>query len=163
MKEIQLTKGKVAIVDDDDFEWLNQWKWNFHKGYAGRSAYIDDGKRRVLFMHREIIKTPIGLITDHKDRNKLNNQKSNLRLCGKSQNRVNSNKNPLSTSKFKGVSIQKMRKNRYTYYLSQVKFNGRTVFFKLFPFTSEGELQAAKAYNDASVKYYGEFADVNSI
>jgi hypothetical protein len=71
MKEICLTKGKNTIVDDKDYEWLNQWNWYYGAdGYAVRN----DKNLKRLFMHRVIIQTPIGMYTDHIDGNRLNNQ-----------------------------------------------------------------------------------------
>jgi len=73
MKRIKLTQEKVALVDDADFEFLNQWKWFYHQtGYA---------KSCHRYMHRLINKTPKGFHTDHINRNKLDNRKSNLRYC----------------------------------------------------------------------------------
>jgi hypothetical protein len=83
MKQIQLTQGKVALVDDEDFEWLSKWKWyacsknndrNVVKWYARRL----EGRKHV-YMHREIMKTPKGQVVDHDpDPSGLNNQKANL-------------------------------------------------------------------------------------
>lgn len=60
MKKIPLTQGKFALVDDSDYEWLNQWKWHFHNGYAVMSGPRGTEKREHILMHREIMKTPNG-------------------------------------------------------------------------------------------------------
>jgi len=112
MKKIDLSTktypNVYAFVDDADFELLNQWKWSTNSiGYAVRFKYIGriNGKPKYkpVYMHRVINNTPIGLETDHIDRNKLNNQRHNLRSVNKSQNGRNKNINPRNTSGFTGV------------------------------------------------------------
>lgn len=95
MKEIKLSqsgkhKGKyVALVDDWNYEWLNQWKWNVQKSkytyYARRYVRTKSGIT-IIFMHRLIMKTPDNLQCDHKNKNGLNNQEYNLRNCTNGQN-----------------------------------------------------------------------------
>jgi hypothetical protein len=99
MKKIPLTRGKSAIVDDDDFEYLSQWKWWYTtRGYAVRQ---DKGKH--IPMHRLINKTPAGFDTDHINRNKLDNRKENLRTVTRSQNFMNINPRKNNTSGCMGV------------------------------------------------------------
>jgi hypothetical protein len=75
MKKIPLTQGKFAIVDDEDFEYLNRWKWYFAPvGYATRGDGHGRGNRTVVYMHRVVNKTTGGLVTDHINRNKLDNR-----------------------------------------------------------------------------------------
>src|SRR3989304_2105986 len=85
MKEIQLSQGKVALVDDEDFEMLNRYKWSAMRGantyYAYTHIILESGKRTSIAMHRVIMQTPVGYETDHRDRNGLNNQRFNLRIC----------------------------------------------------------------------------------
>jgi len=109
MKRIKLTKGKYAIVDDEDFEYLNQWKWNISwNGYATRSQHIRLGVGKYtskgVWMHRIINNTPKNLITDHINMNKLDNRRCNLRDADKSLNGINRGKNKNNTSGCKGVS-----------------------------------------------------------
>lgn len=86
MKTISLTQNKIALVDDEDFEFLSQWKWHvMSRGYAARTT-PDKGK---ILMHREIAKTPHGLDTDHVNRNKLDNRRVNLRICSHRDNLLN--------------------------------------------------------------------------
>jgi hypothetical protein len=108
MQEIKLTQGKLAIVDDDDFERLNAYKWHAVKAcntfYAERNASKKNGRTgKTILMHREIIATtsPI-LVTDHIDGDGLNNQKSNLRVVSRRQNCQNRINKP-GTSKYPGV------------------------------------------------------------
>ncbi len=89
MKKITLPQGIFAIVDDGDFEWLNQWRWSLASGYARRCTRKTEGHRRWVLMHRVINKTPHGMETDHINGDRLDNQKSNLRTVDKSKNGMN--------------------------------------------------------------------------
>jgi len=93
MKEVGLTQNKVALVDDKDFEYLNQWKWHVLKDYltyyAARNIRLANGKQTSIRMHRVILNVPKGMVTDHIDHNGLNNQKANLRICDASENNMN--------------------------------------------------------------------------
>jgi len=87
MQKIELTKGQFTLVDDEDFNYLNQWKWHIStKGYALRCIWIGSGHKNRkginIYMHGEVNKTPKGYQTDHINRNKLDNRKSNLRTEG---------------------------------------------------------------------------------
>src|SRR4030066_2184242 len=107
MKEIKLTRGKVAIVDDEDYEWINQWKWHCNgQGYAERHCDIP-GKRTMIKMHRLILNTPNGMETDHINHNRLDNRKSNLRVRTRSQNAINTPIRSSNTSGKKGVDWKK--------------------------------------------------------
>lgn len=109
MKLIKLTQGKSTIVDDDMFEYLNQWKWHFHTGYAGRHLYLGGGrkhpKRKFLFLHQLINNTPKGFETDHINRDKLDNRRNNLRTVTHSQNQHNITKQKNNKSGYNGVSF----------------------------------------------------------
>jgi len=105
MKEIKLTKGMVAFVDDEDFKSISCFKWHAlkkdHRYYANRTAH-KDGKKKNIYMHHEIFgNPPKGLMHDHKDGNGLNNQKNNLRIVSNRQNQQN--RQFKYTSKFPGV------------------------------------------------------------
>ncbi|WP_081790752.1 HNH endonuclease [Deinococcus phoenicis] len=101
MKEIVLSNGGVALVDDADFEYLSQWKWHrLNSGYAARTGW----KKKIL-MHRELAKPSEGLQVDHIDRNKLNNQRSNLRCVTPSVNRRNTGMSSRNRSGYTGVSF----------------------------------------------------------
>jgi hypothetical protein len=109
MKYIQLTQGKVAIVDDEDFERVNQFKWCFDTGYAARKS----GPRKAqvkIWLHRFIMQTPPGMDTDHINGNKLDNRKNNLRICTHSINLNNSKLARNNTTGFQGVSWSKDKK-----------------------------------------------------
>jgi hypothetical protein len=159
MKEIQLTQGKVAIVDDEDFEYLNQWKWHAsklgNKFYAQRHNNLLITKNIKILMHRNIMKPKKGFVIDHIDGNTLNNKKNNLRICTHAENMRNSKMPINNTSGFKGVSY--VKKNNT--YMSSIRFNDKKIYLGLFI----NPIDAAKAYNAAAVKYHGEFANLNKI
>lgn len=156
MKEIKLTQGKIALVDDEDFEYLNQFKWyalkNRNTYYAQRMKTIN-GKERAIKMHRIIMNTPKGIETDHRDHNGLNNQKYNLRNITFGQNRMNRLKNKNGSSQYKGVTYNN------GYLIAQIKADG--ILHRLGSFDNEKD--AAIAYNEAAIKYHGEFASLNVI
>ncbi len=131
MKEIPLTQGKVALVDDKDFEYLNQWKWHTqkirnHKGqkplfYAMRSIKNEDGKIVANLMHVEILGKELGCEVDHRDGNGLNNLRNNLRHLTHRQNCQNLHIK--KTSKYPGVCWYKQKKR----WRAQIRFNGKKV------------------------------------
>ena len=158
-KEIQLTQGKVAIVDDEDFDYLNQWKWfaNNHNGkfYVGRSITVSKNKKIRIYMHRFIMKPEKVMVIDHLDSNPLNNQKNNLRICTHAENMRNSKINTNNKSGYKGVSFQENRNN----YRASIKFNNKTINIGNYI----DPIDAARAYNEAALKYHKEFAHINKI
>lgn len=107
MKEIPLTRGLITLVDDDDFEWLNQYKWyaapNHNTVYARKAVYNGKNDKTSVPMHRLILNTPKGFETDHIDGDGLNNQKSNLRIVTRRQNLQNQHRKIPKTSKYPGV------------------------------------------------------------
>jgi hypothetical protein len=159
MKEIQLTQGKVALVDDDLFEYLNQWKWCANnkngKFYVVRNITVSKNKQNSIFMHRFIMKPDKGMVIDHLDGNPLNNQKNNLRICTHAENMRNSKISINNKSGYKGVSYQEDRNN----YRASIKFNNKKINIGDFI----DPIDAARAYNAAALKYHGEFAHINKI
>lgn len=117
MAKIKLTQGKFAIVDDIDFEYLSQWKWYYcNTGYARRTTLSHS------FMHRIINDTPKGLLTDHINRNPLDNRRANLRTADKRVNSINRNLQSNNTSGFKGISWNKHLRKWETYiFNNQIK------------------------------------------
>jgi len=168
MKLIPLTQGLFAKVDDEDYEWLNQWKWlakESDKGhfYACRNPPREKGKNRTMIrMHNLIMGVLEGNRVDHKDRDGLNNQRNNLRFSTPSQNSANTSVrvNKKSSNYF---GVFKMKSYNKTYWKAAIKVNYKQVSLGTYPFTANGEVLAAKAYNEAAVKYKGEFAHINII
>lgn len=110
MKEMYLTQGKFALVDDADYEWLSKWKWcackNRKTFYAARRVLKEDRMPTTIYMHQVIMGKPTnGLFIDHIDGNGANNQRSNLRLVTHRQNLQNRHES--QSSKYAGVSWNK--------------------------------------------------------
>ena len=156
MKEIKLTQGKVAFVDDEDFEELNKHSWYAAKNYdRGGYAQRVDNNRKTLRMHRVIMKAKKGEMIDHIKGNGLNNQKENLRFCNSQQNCTNRISNKNANSKYLGVSYHK-RDNKFQ---ARITRDRKCKYLGIFTL----EIDAAKAYNEAAKKYHGEFARLNII
>jgi len=155
MKEIKLTQGKVALVDDEDFEYLNQFKWYAHKGkhtfYARRVEKIE-GKQSRFYMHRVLLGLDVGELCDHEDSNGLNNQKSNIRKSTYSQN--NTNKRVKANKKLSNFYGVYKAKNRYK---AAIGINKKTIHLGSFI----NEKDAALAYNSKALEVYGSFAKLN--
>lgn len=158
MKEIPLSQGKIALIDDTDFEWLNQWKWCAWKGrttfYALRNEK-SNGKRITIRMHQLILGISGNVQTDHKDGNGLNNQRFNIRECTVSQNLMNQRKHRDGQSKYKGVSWDKTKKK----WTARVCVEGKNKHFGRYC----SELEAATAYDLNAAKLFGEFARINQV
>jgi hypothetical protein len=154
MKEIPLTQGKVAIVDDDVYESLSCWKWRYSHGYAIRSTPRSLGKRKTIWMHREVVKAPEGMQVDHiRTNEKLINTRENLRICTCAQNSCNKNKYKNNTSGYKGVSWHKRGKR----WEACICPKSRTIHLGLFDSPEE----AARAYDAKARELFGEFAWTN--
>jgi hypothetical protein len=167
MKEIKLTKDKFALVDDEDFEYLNQFRWSVSKGskkvlYANRGVW-DKVRRKVKNwkMHRVILcLTDPKVLVDHIDHNGLNNQRSNLREVTVAQNNKNRRSCKNSTSKYTGVSIAERKGSSGTihkYWVATIGSNNKTIYLGTF----KNEKEAAIAYNKGAIMYHGEFANLN--
>jgi hypothetical protein len=158
MKEIQVTQGFIALVDDEDFEYLNQFKWHIKKDRSTNYATTNikhDGGYKTITMHRFILDAIKGVQVDHINHNGLDNQKHNLRLCSNSQNQMNRGYYRNCTSKYKGVSFYKKTKKWKAY----IKINGKRINLGYY----HCEIDAAKKYNDKAVELFGEFAFINII
>lgn len=161
MKEIQLTQGKVTMVDDEDYDELMKFKWYAYKSkgryrtifYAGRNKRKSD-TIKFCAMHIIIMgDMPDGYFVDHIDGDGLNNQRHNLRLATKSQNGCNCNSTPNTSSKFKGVSLY----SNCHLFSSELTLNRIKIKIGYF----KNELEAAIAYDFVALKYHGEFAKTN--
>ena len=159
MKEIQLTQGKVALVDDEDFDRVNQYKWwlgydankknpNY---YAIRVVRISH-KKTLFKLHNLILKPPVGMFVDHINGNSLDNRRSNLRICTNAQNAANKRPQKGCSSSYKGV--QKYEKSKWRAY---VRFENKLIHLGCF----NNEIKAAKTYDVNAVLLFGEFARLN--
>ena len=166
MKRIPLTKGKFAIVDDDDFIKLSKYKWClFYKnGKTGlicnavRNSSKKNGKKsRLIYMHREIMEAPSGLLVDHINFNSLDNRKLNLRVCTASQNQFHRRrqKHRKYNAKYKGIFYNK-RRGKWT---SSIGYLNRVYYLGTF----NNQEDAAIYYNVAAQIFHGRFAVLNKI
>ncbi|MDR4987189.1 AP2 domain-containing protein [Bacillus cereus] len=155
-KKIKLNNGGFALVSDEDFEELSKYKWHRRSsdGYAARTIY-ENGKFTTVRMHREIIKAPPGLVVDHINRDRLDNRRENLRIATRSQNTANSIAPSTNKSGYKGVQYRKEQKR----WRAVIRVNGKHISLGQYGTAEE----AAQAYNEAAVKYFGEYARINVI
>lgn len=154
-REIRLTKEQVSIVDDDDFEYLSQWKWFAKWNASSRGFYAcrserRNGKSGTVWMHRQIMQAEWPTRVDHVNRQGLDNRRSNLRLATAAQNNQNARLREDSTSGIRGVNWRKdSRKWR-----ARIAVEGKKITIGLFD-----KIEDAKAaYAEAARKYHGEFA-----
>ena len=153
MKKIPLTRGRFALVDDEDFEELNKYKWCMSaKGYAVRTSYTNDGKALVR-MHQAIMGIKAGHEIDHIFGNTLDNRKSQLRFVTPSQNCMNRKIRHTSKSGLKGIDWNKNSKK----WRARITLNNKTISLGLFV----DKNKARDAYDAAAIKYHGEFAKTN--
>jgi len=149
-KNIKLSHGFTALVDDNMFDFLSQRKWSVFEDRCGKKYAVCQNIR----MHRVITNCPENMEVDHIDGDGLNNQLSNLRVCTKSQNMANRKINKNNTTGFKGVRRFYYNKNKYT---SKVNTNGKQYYLGIF----NTAIDAAKAYDKKARELFGHFAKTN--
>jgi len=156
-RRIRLSRGQYAIVDVEDFDKLNKYKWyaipKRDTFYAKRYG-VKNGRQTTIAMHQQIMGFPPDCFIDHKNHNGLDNRKENLRIATPAQNACNTRKmsKPCS-SKYKGVSYDS-DKNLWRAYIT---YNGKRIYLGRF----DNEADAAKAYDAAAKLYFGRFASLN--
>jgi len=159
VKIVPLTQGQVALVDDDDYEHVMKYKWcaSWHKNTQSFRAHGTVDGENVL-LSRFIMGANKSEIVDHKNMNTLDDRRSNLRICSRSQNQCNRAKpNSKSSSKYKGVYHDKREgRGQYTAYIN---LHGKRKHLGCFA----KETDAAVAYNEAAQEIHGEFARPNII
>jgi hypothetical protein len=164
VREIPLSKGYIALIDECDFERVAQYKWTVVLGYGdvrNRTPYAyradrSTGKQVNILLHRFILNAPKGMRVDHKDLNGLNCTRKNLRLCTASQNQHNRDKQANNTSGYKGVSSSGVKAGRFR---AVIRVNDRTRHLGVF----DTALEAARCYDEAAARLHGEFAKLNSV
>ncbi len=167
MKQIPLSNGKgIATVDDEDYPALIKYKWSLlTTGYAFRTQQLSwnpitkKQTRKTVLMHKVVMGNPEEGV-DHRDHNRLNNQKDNLRLATQLQNMHNVSKpkvNSPSSSKYKGV--QKSLRSKTPTWFARIRINGTLKHIGTYP----TEAAAAIAYNEKAIEYFGEFACLNQL
>lgn len=153
MKNIPLSQGMKALVDDEDYKELSKFRWYAHwRGntfYAARSVKVGE-KKVTLSMHRVILKVGPDQEVDHKDRNGLNNTRKNLRIATDQQNQGNARKRLDNTSGFKGVTFHPQLKRWW----ARIWFGGKRHSLG----TYRDPRQAHAAYCEAAVRMHKQFA-----
>lgn len=149
VKTISLGGGLVAYVDAADFEWLNQWTW--HLGCGGYAYRLE--KTKVILMHRQIMRSPKGLVVHHKNRNRLDNTRENMENTTAAKNALSRSKPRNTSSRFWGVSYIKDRAKYqvFVWYESKALSCGYFV----------DEIEAARAHDYKAVQLKGEAARLN--
>lgn len=153
MKEIKLTKGQVALVDDGDFDWLSQWTWLAHE--LKRTCYAYRSGAPLTYMHRLILglEPGDGLQCDHRDGNGLNNQRHNIRVCTVLENSWNKHRRHRGKSGLMGVC------ERNGKWRCRVGKNKKNAVYKTFATKEE----AIRCYNETVLRLRGEYAVLNPL
>ena len=157
-RRIDLGEGEFTIVDAADYYQFGKFKWHMigsnGKFYAVRELKVDSERTTTIRLHREIMNAPAGLLVDHQNNDSLNNRRSNLRLATHAQNSRNRPKRKTkATSKYVGVYFEK-----YTgKWRAVICYMGKQINLGRY----DSEEEAARAYDAAAKKYFGEFARLN--
>jgi hypothetical protein len=150
VRYIDLTGGFFAIVDAGDYEWLSKHTWRVTGGYSSYACCKIANK--TVYMHRLIMNPPPGMVVDHINRNRWDNRRSNLRACTQAENLQNRRKSR-GTSVFKGVFWHTRRRK----WLATIGHMGKTIQIGFF----DEEIKAARAYDDAARRLFGQYACLN--
>lgn len=148
MKTILLSQGLFALIDDEDYDKLSKFSWHVsNKDYARRNVNTGSREgRSTVYMAREIVDVPVGLQIDHKNGNKLNNQKDNFRFVNNGTNCQNRKQNNNSTG-YIGVVLHKASGK----YVAQIGYQKKRIHLGSFSTKEE----AAKAYDEAATRFFG--------
>jgi hypothetical protein len=152
---IPITKGLFVTINSEDYELVLPYSWYAKKGK--NTYYAANKNKSVIYMHRLILGlTDPNLKGDHIDHNGLNNCRNNLRVATNSQNNFNAVKRRgHASTKYKGIYYDRSREK----WACEIKVNKKKKYIGRF----KSEVKAALAYNEAALKYYGEFAHLNDI
>jgi hypothetical protein len=148
VRQIPLGEGFYAYVDAADYEWLSRWAWHLHAGYAVRS---EKGKR--VYMHRQIMQPPKGMVVDHTNGNKADNTRGNLCVCTQQENTHNRSKRNRASSRFRGVNYNRRSRKWH----ARITFEAERLHLGYFT----EEVEAARAYDRKAVELFGQDAKLN--
>jgi hypothetical protein len=155
IRQVPISRGLFALVDDVDYESISKHVWTAQGTRRAGMFYAAryEGKK-YIYMHRAILGLKSGQLCDHINGDGLDNRRENIRKCDTRQNNQNSRK-PISgkTSIYKGVSYDKASRKYY----ACIRVDGKSKRLGLY----SSEIDAAKAYDAAAKKYFGEFARLN--
>lgn len=151
MKEIKMSKGKVMLIDDSDYGLMSRFAWSWFKSRNTYYASTDIGGRCRILAHRLILGAKQGQLTDHIDGDGLNNQRSNIRLCSRSQNCQHTKIRMDNRTGYRGV--HKLAKG----FVAKIRSNGERHYLGYFPTA----IEAAQVYDIAARKYHGDYASLN--
>lgn len=156
MRQIILSRGLSCSVDDEDYDFLMQWKWTANgrppRFYAHRRQRGTEGKSQLILMHRLILQTPPDMVTDHIDGNSLNNVRANLRIATQLQNMMNRHGKRNGTSSYKGVWLDRGPRNTKDW-RSAIRLNGKLCYLGRF----STEEEAGAAYAKSAAQHFGEY------
>ena len=124
------------------------------KLYAVTWTYLS-GRKQPLPLHRLLMDPPAGMVVDHKNGNPLDNRRVNLRLCTPDENSYNKPGKPKAVSRFKGVSYRAARRH----WIATIQKDGKAHYLG----SSRFEDEAARIYNEAAKRLFGEFAWLNDV
>jgi len=150
------SRGREFYFDKVDYSLAIQHTWNVSAsdGYVATNVGYKEGKSRRLLMHRFILNPKDNEFIDHKNRVRNDCRRENLRLCTRTENNRNTSKQINTTSMYKGVYWNKNKRKWH----SRIMVNRKTIHLGYFDY----EIDAAIAYNKASLKFYGEYATINA-
>jgi hypothetical protein len=156
-RELELSQGLVALVDDADFDQVGQFKWSAHRTkyaiYACTRTPRGNGPRKTILLHRFLMKPPEGFVVDHISGNGLDNTRANLRVVPMRDNCRNRRRDVNCVTAFKGVHFDK----KYGKWIAAINVGNRRYYGK---FRSTAE-EAARDYDDLARTHFGEFGRYN--